>query len=60
MISTQRITAVFAAPDLRPVAQMAFVASGTKAPAASTGPEGPDGHLANTTNVIRYVVCSTG
>ena len=46
-------TAVFAAAGLRPFAQMAFVTAAARASAAPTGPGGPDGHLANTTNVIR-------
>jgi hypothetical protein len=46
---------VFAATGLRPFAQMASVTAAAGAPAAPTGPGGPDDHLANTTNVIRYV-----
>jgi hypothetical protein len=44
---------VFAAAGQGPFAQMAFVTAAARAPAAPTGPFGPDGHLANTTNVIR-------
>ena len=46
---------MFAAAGLRPFAQMAFVTPAAEAPAAPTGPGGPDDHLANTTNVIRHV-----
>ena len=34
---------------------MAFVTAAARASAVPTGPGGPDGHLANTHNVIRYV-----
>jgi hypothetical protein len=33
-------------------AQMAIVTAAAEAPAAPTGPECPDDHFANTTNVI--------
>jgi hypothetical protein len=49
---------VFAATGLRPFAQMAFVTAAAEAPAAPTWPGGPDGHLANTYNVIRETVLS--
>ncbi len=44
---------VFAAAGLRPFAEMAFVTAAARAPAAPTWPGGPDGHLANTHNVMR-------
>jgi hypothetical protein len=36
--------------------QMVFVTAVARAPATPTGPGGPDGHLANTQNVIRKAV----
>ena len=46
---------MFAAAGLRPFAQMVFVTAAARAPAAPTGPGGPDDHLANTTNVMRHL-----
>jgi len=44
---------VFAAAGLRPFAEMAFVTAAAGRPPRQPGLGGPDGHLANTTNVIR-------
>jgi hypothetical protein len=43
---------VFAAAGLRPFAEIAFVTAAAGRPAAPTGSSDPDGHLANTTNVM--------
>ena len=43
---------VFAATGLSALRSDGLCHGGRWAPAAPTGPGGPDGHLANTTNVI--------